>query len=101
MQWILVCALSALMCSGCVNGPAKRSSTPLPQAPVVQTVREYVRVECEAPEPPLPEEATAQTCGDAMIEDVSAQTGPWATLMRYYVTLRECVQRHQEKADSK
>jgi hypothetical protein len=37
-------------------------------------------------------------CGDAMIEDVAGQTGPWAELMRYYVTLRECVQRHQKKA---
>lgn len=34
-----------------------------------------------------------------MIEDVSGQTGPWAELMRMYVSLRECLQRHQEKAD--
>jgi hypothetical protein len=34
-----------------------------------------------------------------MIEDVSAQTGPWAELMRAYVSLRECLQRHQKKAD--
>lgn len=97
MRWILACALSALMCSACVSGPTKSSSTP--PAPVVKTVREYVRVECEAPEPPVPPPPTAQLCGDAMIEDVAGQTGPWAELMRYYVTLRECVQRHQQKAD--
>lgn len=97
MRWILACALSALMCSACVSGPTKSSSTP--PAPVVKTVREYVRVECEAPEPPVPPPPIAQLCGDAMIEDVAGQTGPWAELMRYYVTLRECVQRHQQKAD--
>lgn len=98
MRWISVCVLSAMMCSGCVSGPSKRSST-LPDPQPVKVVREYVRVSCEAPEPPLPATPTAKVCGDAMIEDVSGQTGPWAELMRMYVSLRECVQRHQEKAD--
>lgn len=75
----------------------KKSSTPLPAPTLVRTEVKYVSVECEAPVPPLPAVPSATSCGDALIEDVAGQTGPWAELMRNYVQLRECVQRHQKK----